>query len=121
MLVGSVSRIDDGDIGHFRGITGSPLQVVTHDDQIDIVADHQDRILQCLAFRRTGGTGILKSDHTAAQAVHGCLEAQTRTGRGLEKQGGCNFTFKYLSVWILFKLPGIIQNTKNVLFGALID
>ena len=121
MLVCPVSGIDDWYVRDFRRIAGSTFQMMTHNDKIDIVAYHQDGIFQSFAFGGTGRGSIGETDHTAAQAVHCSLETQACASGGFEEQGRRHFPFQQLTVRICFKLPGVIQNTKNVLFGTLID
>ena len=121
MLVCSVTGIDDRHVRNLRCITGGAFQMVAHNDKIDVVAYHQNGIFQCFAFGGTSRGSVGETDHTAAQPVHRSFETQTCAGGGFEEQGRCNFAFQHLTVRICFKLPGVIQNTKNVLFGALID
>ena len=110
-----------GDIGHLRSVASGTLQVVAHDDQIHIVADHQDRIFQGLPFWGAGRRSIRETDHSASQAVDRSLKAQSGTRRRLKKQRSGYFAFEQFSVGVFLKLPGIIQDPKNVLFGTLID
>ena len=50
MLIGTVTGIDDGNIGHLGGISGRALELVAHHNQVDIVGDHLDGVLESLAL-----------------------------------------------------------------------
>lgn len=54
MLVGSVAGIDHRGIGNLGGVTGRPLEIMAHYNQVHIVAHHLDSILKGLPL---GGTG----------------------------------------------------------------
>ena len=86
VLIGTIAGIDDRDLGHLTGILRSPLEEVTHDDQVGVVGDHLDRVVQVLALRRATGTGVGEADHTAAQTIDSGLEAEARPGGGLKKK-----------------------------------
>ena len=46
MLVRPVTSVDDRDIRHLRSIAGSSFQMMSHNDQVHVIAYHQDRIFQ---------------------------------------------------------------------------
>ncbi len=50
MLVGTISGIDNRNIGHLSGISRRSFEIVAHHDQINIIADHLDRVLEGLPF-----------------------------------------------------------------------
>ena len=51
MLVGSVAGVYDRSVGHLGGVTGRAFEIVAHDDEINVVAHHLDRVLESLTLR----------------------------------------------------------------------
>ena len=65
MLVGPVARIDNGHRRHLGSITGRPLQIMPHDNQIGIIAYHHDGVFQGFAL---GGTGHFRVGNPMTRA-----------------------------------------------------
>ena len=88
MLVGTVARVYNGNVGDLGCVDGSTLDEVAHDDDVGIVGHHRNGILQRLALGATGNLWVGKPDDTGTQTVGGCLERQTGTSGGFKEQGG---------------------------------
>ena len=121
MLVGTITGIDDGYFRHLAGVACCTLQGMTHDDEVGIVAHHDDGVFQRLTLRLAAGGGIAESDDASAQAVHGCLETQSRTSRGFKKQRPHHFSFKDSLVGVLLKLFCPTKKLDNLFFGQVCD
>ena len=74
MLVSSVARIDNGNVGNFRGILGCTFYIMAHHDDIGIVGNHRDGVFQRFTFRTTGNFGVGKSDNSCTKSVSSSLE-----------------------------------------------
>ena len=80
VLVGSVACIYYRCVGYLGGVTCGSFKVVTHNNQVDIVADHLDSVLKGFSLGRTCGVGIRKSYYTASESVDSCFK--TKSGAG---------------------------------------
>lgn len=85
MLVGSVSRIDDGDGCYFRGVLCRALDMVAHDDHVCIVGHHENCVLQRFALADARNLGVGKADDARTQSVGSRLKAQSGAGGRLIK------------------------------------
>ena len=74
MLVSTIACIDDRNVSHFCRILGCSLNEVTHDNNVCIVADHQNGVFQRFSFCSTGNLGIGKADDTGAKTVRSSLK-----------------------------------------------
>ena len=119
VLVRPVSGVDDGFGRYLRGVAGGTVEIVAHDDEVDIVAHHDDGVFQRLPFGRTGRRGIGKSDDAAAQSVHGCFKTQSRACRRLKKQGGDDLAVENMAVGVLLKEFGCFEHFQNFFFGII--
>ena len=72
--MGSVAGIDDGDGSHLGSILCGTLDVVAHDNDIGIVADHENGVLEGLTLGATGNLGVGKTDDSGAKPVSGSLK-----------------------------------------------
>ena len=90
VLVGSVAGIDNGYVGHFRGILRSPLDVVAHHDDIGIVGHHGDGVFQRLTFCPARNLRVGEAYDTRAQPVGCRLKRETGASGGLKEEGGHN-------------------------------
>ena len=63
MLVRPVTSVDDRDIRHLGSIAGGSFQMMSHNDQVHVIAYHQDRIFQGLALGGTSRGSVRETDH----------------------------------------------------------
>ena len=63
--MGTVTCIDDGDVGDLGSILGGTFDEMAHHDDVGIVGDHQDGIFQRLAFRAAGNFRVGKSYYSS--------------------------------------------------------
>ena len=92
VLVGSVTCVDNGHRGYFAGIPCSSFEIVSHDDNICIVAHHHDRVFKCFPFGRAGSFGVRESDYSCTETVGSCFKTQAGTGRRFKEQGCYNLS-----------------------------
>ena len=117
VLVGTVTCIDDGHRSHFAGIACCTFQVVTHYDDVGIVAHHHDGIFQCLTLRRTGHLRISKPYYTCAKSVGRCFKTESGTGRWFKEKGSYYFTVEDFTVRILFEFFCHFQQIEDFFLG----
>ena len=86
VLVAAVARVDDGHVRAVGGNAGRALLGVAHNGDVRIAGDGADGIRDALAFGNGAGVGLREADHLAAEAQHGSLKAEARTGARLIEQ-----------------------------------
>ena len=119
MLVGSVAGVDYRYVGHLAGVACSSLQIVTHHDDVGIVAYHFDGIFQRFSLAGTGCFGVAESDDARPQAVGGRLKAETGAGRRLEEQGGHHLSLQQSAVRAGLKLFRHFKHVQDFLLTIL--
>ena len=74
MLVSSISSIYHWHRCEFAGIKCCAFEIMAHDDDIAVVADHHDGVLQRFSFGAGSDFGVSKSDDACSQTVGCSLE-----------------------------------------------
>ena len=113
MLIGTVSRIDDGHRRHLAGILGCTFQIMTHDDDVGIVRYHHYRVLQRLTLRAARHLRVCKADDLRTKTIGCRLEAETSTRAWLKEQGGNYSSLEQATVGVLLKL---LRHADEVLY-----
>ena len=119
VLVRAVPGVDDRLGRYLRGISGGTVEIVPHDDEVDIVTYHNDGVFQCLSFGGTGRRCVGKTDNAASQTVYGGFETQSCTGRRFKEQGGDPFAIQDMSIGVFLKEFGCFQHFQNFFFGII--
>ena len=115
MLVGSIACIDDRYGCNFACIACSTFKIVTHDNNVGIVAHHHDGILQRFTLRRTCHLRVCKPYDTCAKPVCSSFKTQSGTRRRFKKQRSHNPSVKNLAVRIFFKKTSHLEEVHDFL------
>jgi hypothetical protein len=99
-LIGSVSGIDDGDIGYFGGVAGSSFQKMPHNDYVGIVGNHFNGVSEGFSFGGTGCGRIGKTDYASSEPVDGSFETETGAGGWFKKQSRGYFALQNVLIGI---------------------
>lgn len=113
--VGTVTGIDDRHGSDLGSILCCAFDVVAHDDDVGIVAHHEDGVLERLAFGRARGLGIGEADDTGTETVGGRLERQLCTCGGFEEEGSDHFALEKLTVGMTLKLFCHLQKVEQLI------
>ena len=79
MLVRTISCINNRYRCHFRGILGSPFNIMSHNDSIRIIRNHENGIFQRLTLTDTRNLRIGKADNTCSKAIGCCFKTKSGT------------------------------------------
>ena len=78
VLTGTVTAVDDRDIGYFGRQPRRAFLRVAQDDGVSVAGNHPHRVSQRLAFQVRSRPGVGEADDIAAQPVHSGLEREPR-------------------------------------------
>ena len=91
MLVGSVSCVDDRYFGHFGSVAGTAFPGMAHDNQVGVIAYHQNGVFQGFPLGHAAVRCIREADDPSSELVGCALETETGSGGGFKEQGGNDF------------------------------
>ena len=94
MEVSAVSRVDNGHGGYFAGVLGGSLYIVSHHDDVSVVAYHEYGVFQGLSLCGARGFGVAEAYYSRSQPVGGGLETELRSRGRLKEQRGYHFAFQ---------------------------
>ena len=80
VLVSSVSGVHNRDCSHFRCISRTSLERVSHYNHVHIVVHHLDGVLESLALALAGVACVGEADDLGSEAVYCSLEAEPCPG-----------------------------------------
>ncbi|MNP53228.1 hypothetical protein D3C76_1476850 [compost metagenome] len=95
MLVGAVTGVEHRDAaGEFGRQARRAFLRMTHDDGVDVGANHRDGVGQRFAFLAERGVAAVgKTHYRSAQTVHRGFKRQAGTGRGFKEAAGDHLVF----------------------------
>lgn len=88
-----------------------------HNDEVGVVAYHQDSVFESFALSYAAVGSIGKSDDAGSEPIGRAFETQAGTGGGLKEQGGYHLVLENALLRILFKTFGHVQNMQLFFFG----
>ena len=121
VLVGTVAGIDDGHWSELACVASGAFDVVTHHNQVGIVAHHHDGVLERFTFAAAGGVGVGEADDASAKAVDSGFKTQSGAGRRFEKQRRHHFPGEDVAIRVRFEMACFLNQFKDFVLGEVVD